>query len=139
MSLLRCGCRLLIGALLPTLLTAQAPARFDSAALAGLRWREIGPYRGGRSVAVAGNPSRPDEFWFGTTGGGVFKSINAGQSWAPMTDRYFGGTIGAVKVAAATREEVIEKLKGEIRYRLELCPCTGETWQHIHVEIVEAR
>src|SRR6185295_19711443 len=84
--------------LLGVLALAQtATAQRDSAAFAGLRWREIGPYRGGRSVAGSGNPSRPDEFWMGTTGGGVFKSINAGQSWAPVTDAYFGGTIGAIK------------------------------------------
>jgi photosystem II stability/assembly factor-like uncharacterized protein len=106
MSSAHFGRWLILGAFIPTVLAAQAPARFDSAALAGLRWREIGPYRGGRSVAVAGNPSRPDEFWFGTTGGGVFKSINAGQSWAPVTDRYFGGTIGAVKVAASAPDVV---------------------------------
>ena len=45
--------------------------------------------------------------------------------------------VGPVAVQAASREEAIEKLRGEIRYRLELCPCTGETWQHIDVEIVE--
>jgi hypothetical protein len=45
--------------------------------------------------------------------------------------------VGNVQARAATREEAIEKLKGEIRYRLELCPCTGETYQHIDVEIVE--
>ena len=45
--------------------------------------------------------------------------------------------VGAVRVRAATRDEAIEKLKGEIRYRLELCPCTGETYQHVAVEIVE--
>lgn len=44
---------------------------------------------------------------------------------------------GAIEVRALTRDEVLEKLKGEIRYRLELCPCTGETYQHIDVEIVE--
>ena len=79
---------------LPIALHAQ-----DSLALAGLRWREVGPFRGGRSVAATGNPSRENEFWMGTTGGGVFKSINAGQSWAPVTDKYFGGTIGAIDVA----------------------------------------
>ncbi|HEY9227656.1 MAG TPA: glycosyl hydrolase, partial [Gemmatimonadaceae bacterium] len=87
---------------IPSLLAAQR----DSLALAGLRWREIGPYRGGRSVAAVGNPSRPDEFWMGTTGGGVFKSINAGQSWAPVTDKYFGGTIGAIKVAPSAPDVV---------------------------------
>ena len=78
----------------------------DSLALGGLRWREVGPYRGGRSVAVTGNPSRPNEFWMGTTGGGVFKSINAGQSWAPMSDKYFGGTIGAIEVAPSAPDVV---------------------------------
>jgi photosystem II stability/assembly factor-like uncharacterized protein len=78
----------------------------DTIALSGVRWREIGPYRGGRSAAVTGNPSRPDEFWFGTTGGGVFKSINAGQSWAPVTDKFFGGTIGAIEVAPSAPDVV---------------------------------
>jgi hypothetical protein len=45
--------------------------------------------------------------------------------------------VGAVEASGATRDEAIEKLQGEIRYRLELCPCTGETYQHIDVEIVE--
>jgi hypothetical protein len=45
--------------------------------------------------------------------------------------------VGHVEVRAPTRDEAIEKIKGEIRYRLELCPCTGETYQHIEVEVVE--
>src|SRR3954463_1964173 len=93
---------LLLSALVPSVLLAQR----DSAAFAGLRWREVGPYRGGRSVAAVGNPSRPDEFWMGTTGGGVFKTINAGQSWAPVTDKYFGGTIGAIRVAPSAPDVV---------------------------------
>ena len=94
----------LAGALL--LSAAAAAAQRDSVAFAGLHWREIGPYRGGRSVAATGNPSRADEFWMGTPGGGVFKSINAGQSWAPVTDRYFGGTIGAIAVAPSAPDVV---------------------------------
>lgn len=86
---------------IPTAVHAQ-----DSLALAGLRWREVGPFRGGRSVAATGNPSRENEFWMGTTGGGVFKSINAGQSWAPVTDKYFGGTIGAIDVAPSAPDVV---------------------------------
>ena len=98
------------GKLFPLLgIIALAPtaiAQRDSTAFAGLRWREIGPYRGGRSVAVTGNPSRENEFWMGTTGGGVFKTINAGQSWAPVTDKYFGGTIGAIEVAPSAPDVV---------------------------------
>jgi photosystem II stability/assembly factor-like uncharacterized protein len=93
---------LLLAALAPSLLLAQR----DSVAFAGLHWREIGPYRGGRAVAATGNPSRPDEFWMGSPGGGVFKSINAGQSWAPVTDKYFGGTIGAIAVAPSAPDVV---------------------------------
>ena len=46
--------------------------------------------------------------------------------------------VGLVEVRAASREEAIEKITGEIRYRLELCPCTGETYQHIQVEVKES-
>jgi len=58
----------------------------------------------------------------------------AGGGWAGMHE---SREVGEVKVLADTQEAAIEKLKGEIRYRLELCPCTGETYQHIEVEIVE--
>ncbi len=47
-------------------------------------------------------------------------------------------TVGTIETEAASREEAIEKLRGEIRYRLELCPCTGETYQHIDIELVES-
>jgi photosystem II stability/assembly factor-like uncharacterized protein len=93
------------GAVRPTPVSA-ATMPLDSVAYAGLRWRELGPFRGGRSVAVAGNPQRPNEFWMGTTGGGVYKSINGGESWAPVTDKYFGGTIGAIAVAPSSPDVV---------------------------------
>jgi photosystem II stability/assembly factor-like uncharacterized protein len=75
-----------------------APITIDSNAFNALRWREAGPPRGGRSVAVAGSAQRPNEYWMGTTGGGVFKTTDAGLTWQPMSDRYFGGTIGAIAV-----------------------------------------
>jgi photosystem II stability/assembly factor-like uncharacterized protein len=93
-------------ALLLCLTSVPALAQRDSLTFTGLRWREVGPFRGGRSVAVTGNPSRENEFWMGTTGGGVFKSINAGQSWAPVSDKYFGGTIGAIAVAPSAPDVV---------------------------------
>jgi len=77
---------------------AAAQAAFDSSAFTALRWREVGPYRGGRSVAAIGSPQRPLEYWMGTTGGGVFKTTDGGINWQPMTDKYFGGTIGAIAV-----------------------------------------
>jgi len=70
----------------------------DTSLFTALRWREIGPARGGRSVAVAGSAQRPLEYWMGTTGGGVYKTTDGGMNWAAVTDRYFGGTIGAITV-----------------------------------------
>jgi photosystem II stability/assembly factor-like uncharacterized protein len=62
-------------------------------------FRSIGPYRGGRSAAVAGVPGDPLTWYFGGTGGGVFKSTDGGNSWSSVSDGYFGGSIGAVAVA----------------------------------------
>ncbi|MGH7517108.1 MAG: glycosyl hydrolase [Gemmatimonadales bacterium] len=83
--------------------TAGAP---DSLAFAALTWREIGPHRGGRSVAVAGSVARPSEYYMGTTGGGVFKSTDGGLSWAAVTDKYFGGTIGGIAVSESNPDVV---------------------------------
>jgi photosystem II stability/assembly factor-like uncharacterized protein len=79
---------------------------YDSLAFAALRWREIGPFRGGRSVAVAGSSKRPNEYYFGTTGGGVFKTTDGGITWGPVTDKYFGGTIGAIGVSESNPDIV---------------------------------
>lgn len=71
------------------------PNRFQA-----LRFRHIGPFRGGRSTAVAGIPDQPFTFYMGTTGGGVFKTSDAGQSWMNVSDGFFAaGSIGAVAVA----------------------------------------
>jgi photosystem II stability/assembly factor-like uncharacterized protein len=84
---------------------AQAPG-YDSTVFAALAWREIGIFRGGRSVAVAGSAARPNEYWMGTTGGGVWKSSDGGNTWLPMSDKYFGGTIGAIGVSEANPDIV---------------------------------
>ena len=72
----------------------------DPKLLAGLRWRNIGPARGGRVTTVAGVPSQPMTFYFGSTGGGVWKTTDAGQIWLPMTDGQIGAaSMGAIEVA----------------------------------------
>ena len=81
-------------------------APFDTGALSAIKWREIGPFRGGRSAAAAGSVARPKEYWMGTVGGGVFKSVDGGDTWAPMTDKYFGGTIGSIGVAPSNPDVV---------------------------------
>ena len=65
-----------------------------------LEWRSIGPYRGGRSAAVTGVPGKPNLFYFGSTGGGVWRTTDGGNSWQNISDGYFGGSIGAVAVSA---------------------------------------
>ena len=79
---------------------------YDSTAFAALKWREIGPFRGGRSVAVAGSAKRANEYYFGTTGGGVLKTTDGGITWSPVTDKYFGGTIGAIGISESNPDIV---------------------------------
>lgn len=67
--------------------------------LKAMEWREVGPYRGGRSAAVAGIPDDRNTYYFGSTGGGVWKTRNSGQSWTSVSDGYYGGSIGAVAVS----------------------------------------
>jgi photosystem II stability/assembly factor-like uncharacterized protein len=100
--------RALLGALLAALplpAVAQAPA-VDTAAFKALSWRSVGPFRGGRSVAVAGATQRPLDYYMGTVGGGVWKTEDAGLSWRPTSDGFFGGTIGALAVAPSNNDIV---------------------------------
>jgi photosystem II stability/assembly factor-like uncharacterized protein len=78
----------------------------DSALLTSLVWRSLGPLRGGRNVAAAGSMARPNEYYMGTTGGGVFKTTDGGEIWQPVSDRYFGGTIGAIAVSESDPDVV---------------------------------
>ena len=80
-------------------LWAQGALRLDKDRLKTLEWREVGPYRGGRSAAVAGIEGHPRTYYFGATGGGVWKTEDAGVSWKNVSDGFFGGSIGAVAVS----------------------------------------
>src|SRR4051794_3700776 len=71
----------------------------DSILLSKVKYRLVGPFRGGRSGAVAGDYKQKNTFYFGATGGGVWKTIDGGSNWKNVSDKYFGGSIGAVAVA----------------------------------------
>ncbi len=71
----------------------------DSILLSKVKYRSIGPYRGGRSGAVTGDLKNKNVFYFGSTGGGVWKTIDGGSNWKNITDKFFGGSIGCVAVA----------------------------------------
>jgi photosystem II stability/assembly factor-like uncharacterized protein len=78
---------------------AQTPS-VDEALMNAYRWRSIGPPRGGRSIAVAGVKGRPREAYFGAVGGGLWKTIDAGNSWTPVTDgQITSSSVGAVAVS----------------------------------------
>ena len=64
-----------------------------------LEWRCIGPFRGGRSAAVTGVSGKPNLFYFGSTGGGVWRTTDAGNTWSNISDGFFGGSIGSVAVS----------------------------------------
>src|SRR5260370_25262029 len=79
----------------PLLLVAQQTDPLNS-----LKFRQIGPFRGGRSVAVAGVPTQPDTYYFGAVGGGVFKTTDSGLTWVPVSDGQFKtGSVGALAAA----------------------------------------
>ena len=72
---------------------------FDKVLHESIEYREIGPFRGGRSGAVVGVPGNPNLFYFGATGGGVWKTENGGDTYKNISDGFFGGSVGSIAVA----------------------------------------
>jgi photosystem II stability/assembly factor-like uncharacterized protein len=93
---------LFLACAIPTILPAIAqkrPADADSLLFSKTKYRLVGPFRGGRSAAVCGDLRQKNTFYFGGTGGGVWKTIDGGSNWKNISDKHFGGSIGAVAVA----------------------------------------
>src|SRR5262249_17226392 len=110
----------------------------DAKLLGGLNWRNIGPHRGGRVVAVGGDPANPMTFYFGACGGGVWKSTDAGTYWENVSDGFFhAAAVGAIAVAdsdpnviyAGTGEACI---RGNVIHGDGVYGSTdaGRTWKH---------
>ena len=111
--------------------------------LEGLEWRNVGPYRGGRVTTVTGVPGKPNLYYMGATGGGVWKTENAGRTWENLSDGFFKvGTIGAVAVSESDHN-VIYVGTGESPIRgvttshgdgVWKSTDAGKTWQHLGLE-----
>jgi photosystem II stability/assembly factor-like uncharacterized protein len=101
----------------------------------------VGPYRGGRADAVDGIANQPDVYYFGSSGGGVWKTADGGQTWKPVSDGFFGGSIGAVAIApsdpsvvyAGTGEETV---RGNVSPGAGMWKSTdaGKTWTRIGLD-----
>ena len=111
----------------------------DSAFLAGYRWRNLGPDRGGRSIATSGVVGRPFEGYFGATGGGLWKTTDGGENWWPVTDfKITSASVGAVAVSE-TDPDLVFIGTGETCIRGNIMPGNGvyrsrdagETWEHV--------
>ncbi len=109
------------------------PRLFES-----LRWREVGPYRGGRCAAVTGIPQQRETYYFGSTGGGVWKTTDGGRSWKNVSDGYFGGSIGAVAVSEWDPNVVYvgggeKTVRGNVSHGDGVWKSTdaGKSWRHV--------
>ena len=117
-------------------ISAQQPS-FDEKFFSEMRWRSIGPFRGGRTVAIAGIPEQPDTFYIAACNGGIWKTTDAGQTWNPIFDDQPTGSVGALAIAPSN-PAVIYAGSGEGLQRPDLSVGNGmykstdggKTWKH---------
>ena len=124
--------------LMPIVSPAQT---FDQSTFAEMKWRSIGPFRGGRVNGVSGVPGQPNTFYFGSVGGGLWKSGNSGRTWTPIFDDQPIASIGAIGVAASAPNTVYvgtgeadmrsQETFGDGMYKT---TDGGKTWTHIGLE-----
>jgi photosystem II stability/assembly factor-like uncharacterized protein len=119
---------------------AQSPS--DDNPLKGLQWRSIGPFRGGRVTAVAGVPSLPMIYYFGATGGGVWKTTDGGVNWEPVSDGHFGtGSVGAIGVSESDPNVIYvgmgeSPIRGNVSHGDGVYKSidAGKTWKRVGLE-----
>src|SRR6202044_1017064 len=130
-----------VGAAFQLVKPTSSAQQFPSNLYSGLHWRSIGPFRGGRSNAVTGVPGQPNTFYFGSVGGGVWKSENSGRTWNTIFDSQPVPSIGAIAVAPS-KPNVLYVGTGESDMRSQISfgngmyksSDAGKTWSHIGLE-----
>src|SRR5690349_24880435 len=114
-------------------------AVYDPSVFSSLQWRSIGPPRGGRSITSAGSSARPNEYYFGATGGGLWKTTDGGLTWRPVTDgQLHSSSVGAVAVSESNPDVVYigmgeTELRGNIMQGDGVYKSVdaGKTWTHM--------
>ncbi len=107
---------------------ASTAASIDASLLKNINYRLLGPFRGGRSAAVSGSYKQKNTFYFGATGGGVWKTTDAGSNWKNVSDKFFGSTIGAVEVAPSN-DNIVYVGEGENSMRGNVSEGLGGMWK----------
>jgi photosystem II stability/assembly factor-like uncharacterized protein len=110
----------------------------DSALFSKVKYRNIGPFRGGRSAAAVGDAKNKNTFYFGATGGGVFKTIDGGSNWKNISDKFFGSSIGAVSIAPSDNTIIYvgegeNSLRGNVSegFGIWRTDDGGRNWKHL--------
>ncbi len=117
---------------------AKSVTNYDESLYNAIDWRSIGPYRGGRSSAATGVPGKPNLFYFGGTGGGVWQTTDAGNSWTNISDGYFGSSIGSIAVSEWDNNVIYVgqgegTVRGNVSFGNGVYKSTdaGKTWTHV--------
>jgi photosystem II stability/assembly factor-like uncharacterized protein len=118
--------------------TPAAPGQVDEKLFGAMRWRQVGPFRGGRVLAVTGVPGEPNLFYFGAAAGGVWKTTDAGTNWQPIFDKQPVASIGAIAVAPSDHNIIYVGsgeacIRGNISYGNGVYKSVdaGKTWKNI--------